>query len=292
MKGARAMATQLDTVKREIVLIEEAHIRLMMGLDIVEPLKSARIPYSMVDPYILVHEALIPITPERVSLETNLWYAIPGFLEHGPQHRSRRRDGVGEAGGRIVAEVANGSRRLARGKYRPGRTRGGQGGTQMRGLLFCVNLARKDKGAEPSAQLLQAREVPVRHDGDAIVRVLLGEGSPVELGTRGLILDVELPTGGGFASLAPPGMNGFVYMLEGRASIGASRRWVRRSEIAVLGREAVRRDAYLERTVRRLMPPLYPGPVASWLSCSGTPQGSPTAISPQRRTNNDHDPVI
>jgi LUD domain len=142
----------------------------------------------------------------------------------------------------------------------------------MRGLLFCVNLARKDKGAEPSAQLLQAREVPVRHDGDAIVRVLLGEGSPVELGTRGLILDVELPTGGGFASLAPPGMNGSVYMLEGRASIGASRRRVRRSEIAVLGREAVRRDAYLERTVRRLMPPLYPGPVTSWLSCSGTPK--------------------
>ena len=30
-------------------------------------------------------------------------------------------------------------------------------------------------------------------------------------------------------------MNGFVYMLEGRASIGASRRRVSRSEIAVLG---------------------------------------------------------
>ena len=105
----------------------------------------------------------------------------------------------------------------------------------MRGLLFWVNLARKDKGAEPSAQLLQAHEVPVRHDGDAIVRVLVGEGSPVELGTPGLILDVELPTGGGFASLVPPGMNSFVYMLEGRASIGAGRRRVRRSEIAVLG---------------------------------------------------------
>jgi quercetin 2,3-dioxygenase len=77
--------------------------------------------------------------------------------------------------------------------------------------------------------------VPVRHDGDAIVRVLVGEDSPVELGTPGLILDVELPTGGGFASLVPPSMNGFVYMLEGLASIGASRRRVRRSEIAVLG---------------------------------------------------------
>ena len=85
------MATQMDTAKREIVLIEEAHIRPIMGLDILEPLPSARIPYSMVDPYILVHEAVIPITPERVSWETkhshrgfdNLWYAIPGSSSTG-----------------------------------------------------------------------------------------------------------------------------------------------------------------------------------------------------------------
>jgi hypothetical protein len=55
------MATQIDTAQREVVLIEEAHIRPMMGLDILEPLPSARIPYPMVDPYILVHEAVVPI---------------------------------------------------------------------------------------------------------------------------------------------------------------------------------------------------------------------------------------
>ena len=56
------MATQIDIAQREVVLIEEAHIRPMMGLDILEPLPSARIPYPMVDPYILVHEAVVPIT--------------------------------------------------------------------------------------------------------------------------------------------------------------------------------------------------------------------------------------
>jgi len=35
------MATQMDTAKHEIVLIEEAHIRPMMGLGILEPLPSA-----------------------------------------------------------------------------------------------------------------------------------------------------------------------------------------------------------------------------------------------------------
>jgi hypothetical protein len=47
--------------------------------------------------------------------------------------------------------------------------------------------------SEPSAQLLDPQDVPVRQEGEAIVRVLVGEGSPVELGTPGLILDVELP---------------------------------------------------------------------------------------------------
>ena len=77
--------------------------------------------------------------------------------------------------------------------------------------------------------------MPVRHDGDAIVRVLVGEGSPVELGTPGLILDIELPQGGAFATPIPSDFNGFVYMLEGEASIGANRRRASRSQIAVLG---------------------------------------------------------
>ena len=114
--------------------------------------------------------------------------------------------------------------------------------------------------------------MPVRQEGDAIVRVLVGEGSPVELGTPGLILDVELPKGGAFSSPVPSDFNGFVYMLEGEASFGANRLRASRSQIAVLGpgrrsdrgrcaardalhahgREAVRRDARLQRTVRGL----------------------------------------
>ena len=142
----------------------------------------------------------------------------------------------------------------------------------MRGVLFWVNLARKDKGVEPSAQLLQPQDVPVRQEGDATVRVLVGEGSPVELGTPGLILDVELPKGGAFSNPVPSDFNGFVYLLEGEADFGANRRRAtpladRRSRIGSRpdrgrraardpvhadGREAVRRDAGLQRAVRGL----------------------------------------
>src|SRR2546425_11476012 len=82
----RTMNTQVETAGREIVLVEDAHIRPMMGLEILEPLPSAQIPYSLVDPFIMVHEAVVPITPERAGLDTehphrgfdNLWYLVAG----------------------------------------------------------------------------------------------------------------------------------------------------------------------------------------------------------------------
>ena len=56
------MTTQIEAVPREAALIEDAHVRPMMGPDVLEPLPSARIPYRTVDPFILVHEAVVPIT--------------------------------------------------------------------------------------------------------------------------------------------------------------------------------------------------------------------------------------
>jgi redox-sensitive bicupin YhaK (pirin superfamily) len=237
------MSTRIDTAQREIVLVEDAHVRPMMGQSVLEPLPSRHIPYSVVDPFILVHEAVVRITPEQASMDTthphrgfdNLWYAISGSSSTGHS--------TGPGGAMERARLEAGSLL----KLRTGRgilhaegigqdeLSEGKAGTEMRGVLFWVNLARKDKAADPSAQLLQPQEVPVRRDGDAIVRVLVGEGSPVELGTPGLILDVELPAAGTFSSPVASDFNGFVYVLEGEAAFGANQRRAGRSQIAVLG---------------------------------------------------------
>jgi quercetin 2,3-dioxygenase len=238
-----AMATQIDTIERQVVLVEDAHTRPMMGLEILEPLPSMDIPYELVDPYILVHEGVVPITPERAELDTthphrgfdNLWYAVSGSSSTGHS--------TGPGGAFERARLEEGSLL----KLRTGRgvlhaegigqdqLREGKAGTEMRGVLFWVNLARKDKRVEPSVQLLQPQDVPVRQEGDAIVRVLVGQGSPVTLGTPGLILDVQLPNGGAFRTQIPSDFNGFVYMLEGEARLGANRPRATRSQIAVLG---------------------------------------------------------
>jgi redox-sensitive bicupin YhaK (pirin superfamily) len=237
------MAIQIDTEDREAVLVEDAHVRTVMGLNILEPLPSARIPYRIVDPFNLVHEGVVQITREQASLDTrhqhrgfdNLWYAISGSSSTGHS--------TGPGGAMERARLEPGSLlklRTGRGVWHAegiGRDEleEGKEGTEMRGLLFWVNLARKDKGVEPSAQVLPPQDVPVRHDGDAVVRVLVGEGSPVELGTPGLILDVELPRGGSFTSPIPPDFNAFVYLLEGEAGFGANRRRASRRQIGVLG---------------------------------------------------------
>jgi redox-sensitive bicupin YhaK (pirin superfamily) len=237
-----AMATQVDTTQRDIVLVEDAHIRPMMGNQVLESLPSRHIPYSVVDPYILVHEADLKIAPEQASKDTthphrgfdNLWYAISGSSSTGHStgpggtfERARLDEGsllfIRTGRGVLHAEGIGDDER------REGKV------SEMRGLLFWVNLARKDKNVEPKAQVVKPDEVPVRHEGDATIRVLVGEGSTVELGTPALILDVQLPKGGAVSIPVKAGFNGFVHMLEGEASFGANRSRARRGQIAVLG---------------------------------------------------------
>lgn len=235
------MATKIDTLEREVALVEDAHVRPMMGLEILEPLPSAHIPYAQVDPFILVHEGVVPagfgadadtIHPHRGF--DNLWYVVSGSSSTGhstgpggAMERARLETGALlklRTGRGILHADALGEEDIKAGTA-----------SEMRSVLFWVNLARKDKGADPTAQLLQPRDIPVRQDGDATVRTLVGEGSPVELGTPGLILDVEFPDGGSFSSQIPADFQGFVYLLEGGADFGANRRRASRSQIAVLG---------------------------------------------------------
>jgi redox-sensitive bicupin YhaK (pirin superfamily) len=84
--------------------------------------------------------------------------------------------------------------------------------------------------------VVQPGQTPVRQEGDATVRVLVGEGSPVRLGTPALVLDIELPEGGEVTTPVPPEFQGFAYMLEGEAAFGANRRRAKPSQLVLLGR--------------------------------------------------------
>src|SRR6185312_9388590 len=65
-----AMETTTATVERAAILVEDAHVRPMMGLEVLEPVPARNVPYEVSDPFILVHEATVPINPERAKLDT------------------------------------------------------------------------------------------------------------------------------------------------------------------------------------------------------------------------------
>jgi redox-sensitive bicupin YhaK (pirin superfamily) len=236
------MRQQVEETERDATLVEDAALIRMMGFPVLEALPSRSVPYEQVDPFILVHEGRMRLS-EVGKVDTkhphrgfdNLWYVIEGSASTG---HSTGPDGAIERA--RLSEGALLALRTGRGAWHAegigeDEIGEGRGDTEFRGVLFWVNLARKDKQAEPSALVLQPDEIPVRHEGDAIVRTLVGEGSPVQLGTPAVILDVELPTGGKLTTAVPPEFQGFAYLLEGEGTFGANRRLARPPQLVLLG---------------------------------------------------------
>jgi redox-sensitive bicupin YhaK (pirin superfamily) len=236
------MSKQVKKTARDAILVEDAALIRMMGVPVLEALPSRRAPYARVDPFILVHEAKFRLS-EMANKDTkhphrgfdNLWYVLKGAASTGHS--------TGPGGSMERARLTEGSLlalRAGRGVWHAeaiGEDEMEEGlvDTEFRSVLFWVNLARRDKNVEPSAQVLQTEQIPVRHEDDAIVRVLVGEGSPVRLGTPALILDVELPEGGQITTPVPPEFQGFAYLLGGEGSFGANRRPAVPPQLVLLG---------------------------------------------------------
>jgi quercetin 2,3-dioxygenase len=238
----RNVSQQVETKARDAVVVEDAALIRMMGFPVLEALPSRTVPYEQVDPFILVHEGRMRLS-EVGKVDTkhphrgfdNLWYVIEGSASTG--HTTGPNGAIERA---RLSEGALLALRTGRGAWHAegigeDEIGEGRGDTEFRGVLFWVNLARKDKQVDPSARILQPDQIPNGREGDAIVRTLVGEGSPVELGTPALIVDVELPTGGQVTTPVPPEFQGFAYLLEGEGTFGANGRRAKPPQLVVLG---------------------------------------------------------
>jgi redox-sensitive bicupin YhaK (pirin superfamily) len=236
------MSQEVEVRDRDAVVVEDAALIRMMGFPVLEALPSRTVPYERVDPFILVHEGRMRLSkvgkvdtkhPHRGF--DNLWYVISGSASTGHS--------TGPGGAIERARLSEGALLALRTGKGAWHAEGigedeigeGRGDTEFRGVLFWVNLARKDKQVQPSAQVLQPEQIPVRHEGDAIVRTLVGEGSLVQLGTPALILDLELPDGGSVTTPVPSRFQGFAYLLEGSGSFGANARPARPPQLVLMG---------------------------------------------------------
>ena len=237
------MTRQVEMTGRDAVLVQDAGWTRVMGQRILEALPSAAVPYTQTDPFILVHEGRVSLS-DLANLDSkhphrgfdNLLYVLEGSISTGHS--------TGPNGSMERARLSEGAilaLRTGRGVWHAD-TMGadeleeGQADAEFRGVVVWVNLARKDKQLEPSAQVLEPNEIPVSQQGDAIVRTLVGEGSRIRLGTPALVLDVELPAGGEVSTSVLLGFQGFVYLLDGEAAVGSNRLRASPSQLVLLGR--------------------------------------------------------
>ncbi|HEY3240994.1 MAG TPA: pirin-like C-terminal cupin domain-containing protein, partial [Acidimicrobiia bacterium] len=236
------MRPAVEATPRDAVLVDDAALIRIMGMPVLEAVPSTGAPYELTDPFILVHEGRFRPS-DLAGKDTrhphrgfdNLWYVLQGSASTGHS--------TGPGGSVERARLSEGSLlwlRTGRGAWHAealgaDEVDAGAGDFEFRGVLFWVNLARRDKRAEPSAEVLQREQLPVRREGDASVRTLVGEGSPLRLGTPALILDVELADGGQVTTRVPPEFQGFAYVLDGEATFGANKRRARPPQLVLLG---------------------------------------------------------
>lgn len=110
----------------------------------------------------------------------------------------------------------------------------------LAGFQLWVNLPAEHKMSPPRYQEFGPEAIPTETRDDGVqVRVVagstsLGTAGPVtQLLTPAVYLDVSLPAGTRFEEPIEPEFNGFVYVAEGRVSIGGVT--VKRGELALLG---------------------------------------------------------
>jgi len=152
-KGA-GMNTKVETTGRDAVLVEDAARIRVMGTPILEALPSRGAPYERVDPFILVHEGRVRLS-DVANVDTkhphrgfdNLWYLLEGSASTGHS--------TGPGGAMERARLSKGALlalRTGRGAWHAEAlertsSRRAKTDAEFRGVLFWVNLARKDKGS-------------------------------------------------------------------------------------------------------------------------------------------------
>jgi redox-sensitive bicupin YhaK (pirin superfamily) len=202
------------------------------GIPIRRPLPSRTVKLEDVDPMLLLDHGDIEEMPRLFAGQGThrhrgfevITYVTEGHLDDQP------------GDGPIQRVEKGGLQRITAGS---GISHGGApsegGGGPVGALQIWINLAQKDKKADPEAQVVAPAELPVVETDSALTRVLAGPGSPTRLLTPALMLDVKVKAGGAFEWDVPEAYQGYVYLLKGEGAYAADGTPVRETQIAVLG---------------------------------------------------------
>jgi redox-sensitive bicupin YhaK (pirin superfamily) len=106
-------------------------------------------------------------------------------------------------------------------------------------LQLWVNLPRANKMEEPRYQNLQAKDMPVRQEDGALIRVYSGSSGEVVSDTLNYapitFVEMIVDSGVSVSQDLPGSYNGFIYVLEGSGTFGANKATAQKGQALWLG---------------------------------------------------------
>ncbi|MEW9672413.1 pirin family protein [Ammoniphilus sp. 3BR4] len=106
-------------------------------------------------------------------------------------------------------------------------------------LQLWVNLPRKNKMTEPRYQTLHVKDVPVRQEGGALVRIYSGSSGDVVSNTLNYVpvtfVEMVLENGTSITQELPGSYNGYIYVLEGSGTFGENKVEAKKGQAMWLG---------------------------------------------------------
>ncbi len=164
-----------------------------------------RDPFVLLDDFRVAPPAGFPMHPHR-GFEA-FTYMLDGSFRH--------RDTMGNE-----SEVTSGgTQRFTSGSGARHSEMPGRAGLN-RGLQLWVNLPKRLKSIAPTYGAVHAPELPVESRAGAVIRTVVGKGSPVELQTEVDYLDVRLPQANRFETELGGRRQGLLYVADGVVRVG------------------------------------------------------------------------
>lgn len=164
-----------------------------------------RDPFVLLDDFRVAPPAGFPMHPHR-GFEA-FTYMLDGSFLH--------RDTMGnesEVTGGGTQRFTSGSG--ARHSEMPGKS------SINRGLQLWVNLPKRLKRIDPTYAAVHAPDLPIESRDGAVLRTIVGRGSPVALQTEVDYRDVTLQSGARFSTELPSGWQGLLYVADGHVRLG------------------------------------------------------------------------
>lgn len=120
---------------------------------------------------------------------------------------------------------------------------------RFRLLQLWLTLPKKDRWTEPDHQIIRQADAPVRHEPGAQIRLYSGTSGTLRSSTRNRVpvtlVDVRVEPGAEVTQLLPASYNGFLYVLDGEAWIGAQAQKLVPGQIGWLDRASGEGDTAL-----------------------------------------------